>query len=175
MKKTISAALLTMCLSAFAAAEPNATTTVPFVDIGRYAGIWYEIAAIPQSFEAGCTCAQATYTVTADKDGFGVEDACVRKGSWSAVRGTARIIDRESSAKLRVQLPGCRKEGDYWIIDLDSNYRYAMVSNSIGTSLWILSRTRELAPQIMASLLGKAEAQGIDVSKVKLTSQIGCP
>jgi hypothetical protein len=37
--------------------------TVDAVDLERYAGQWYEIARLPNSFEAGLKCVTATYTV----------------------------------------------------------------------------------------------------------------
>lgn len=42
--------------------------TVPYVDLPRYLGTWYEIASFPQSFQAGCTATTATYTLRDDGD-----------------------------------------------------------------------------------------------------------
>ena len=40
--------------------------TAPHVDLNRYLGTWYEIAAFPQSFPKGCTGTTATYSLRAD-------------------------------------------------------------------------------------------------------------
>ena len=37
--------------------------TVLYVDLARYAGLWYEIARLPASFEKGCEGVTARYTV----------------------------------------------------------------------------------------------------------------
>ena len=41
---------------------PN-LSTVEKVDIKKYAGQWYEIARLPNSFEKGLNCVTATYTL----------------------------------------------------------------------------------------------------------------
>jgi lipocalin len=42
-------------------------TTVPFVDVIKYAGTWYEIASIPMIFQRGCTNTRAIYSLKDDK------------------------------------------------------------------------------------------------------------
>jgi apolipoprotein D and lipocalin family protein len=46
--------------SAWAGAETKPLEVVPFVDLGRYAGTWYEIATIPQRFQKDCVAVTAT-------------------------------------------------------------------------------------------------------------------
>ncbi|MEO8762537.1 MAG: lipocalin family protein, partial [Bacteroidia bacterium] len=48
---------------------------VPFVDLKKYSGKWYEIASYPQRFQKGCHCTTAEYTLT-DKDYVIVENRC---------------------------------------------------------------------------------------------------
>lgn len=36
---------------------------VPFVDVARYVGTWYEIASYPDRFQKGCSDTAATYTL----------------------------------------------------------------------------------------------------------------
>ena len=42
------------------------TTTVPYVDIERYMGLWYQISAYETSFNAGLVGVTAEYTLLAD-------------------------------------------------------------------------------------------------------------
>ncbi len=49
--------------------------TVPNLDLKKYCGKWYEIASFPQSFQKGCHCTTAEYTLT-DKDYVIVENRC---------------------------------------------------------------------------------------------------
>jgi apolipoprotein D and lipocalin family protein len=38
--------------------------TVPYVDLERYAGLWYEIASYPQRFQKGCHNTTAEYSLS---------------------------------------------------------------------------------------------------------------
>jgi lipocalin len=63
------------------------------------------------------------------------------------VTGIARVEDHVTHAKLKVNfVPSWLRwtgigNGDYWIIDLDKDYTYAVVSEPTRKYLWILSRT----------------------------------
>ena len=39
-------------------------SVVSSVDLARYAGKWYEIASYPVSFQKGCSCIRAEYSLT---------------------------------------------------------------------------------------------------------------
>jgi apolipoprotein D and lipocalin family protein len=52
-------------------------TTVPFVDLQKYAGKWFEIASFPQRFQKGCDYTTAEYTMT-DKGFVIVENRCIK-------------------------------------------------------------------------------------------------
>ena len=79
---------------------------VPEVDVERYLGTWYEIASYPQRFQEGCTGTTATYTLRSDGE-IDVLNKC-RKGNLDgpedvAEPGRARVVDRETNAKLEVR------------------------------------------------------------------------
>jgi len=151
------------------------TRTVDHVNLKRYLGNWYEIASIPQRFSEGCHCTRAKYGLRRDGQ-ISVFNSCNKdsvNGELSEARGFARVDDEETNAKLRVSFfwPFF---GDYWIIGLDSHYRYAVVSNEEGTSLWILSRTPKLNKKLLAEALGIAKANGIDTRELSYTEQRAC-
>lgn len=54
--------------------------TVPYVDLNKYAGKWFEIASFPQRFQKGCNCTTAEYTVT-DKGYVTVETSAIKIAS----------------------------------------------------------------------------------------------
>ncbi len=56
--------------------EPN---TVPYVDVAKYLGAWYEQSAIPFYFERDCTKTVAKYSLNADKT-IRVDNSCYRNG-----------------------------------------------------------------------------------------------
>jgi len=146
--------------------------TVAHVDLERYAGTWYEIASYPQRFQKGCTATTAVYTLR--KDGMiQVVNRCHRDsldGRETIARGRARVVDRASNAKLKVTFfwPFW---GDYWIIDLDPEYRYAVVGHPSRNYLWILSRARTMDPLVYSGILEHLTAQGYDIARLRVTLQ----
>ncbi|MBI5071102.1 MAG: lipocalin family protein [Deltaproteobacteria bacterium] len=144
--------------------------TVEQVDLQRYLGTWYEIAAYPQRFQRGCTATTASYSLRDDGD-VEVVNRC-RDGSplgpERIARGRARVVDRTTGAKLEVSFfwPFW---GDYWIIDLDPEYHWAVVGHPGRDYLWILSRTPALSDETWAELLERLTAQGFEVDRLQRT------
>jgi apolipoprotein D and lipocalin family protein len=166
-----------VALAASPAPDEASRATAPLrvvshVDLERYLGTWYEIASYPQRFQKGCTATTAVYTLR--KDGtIEVVNRCNRDsldGRETIARGRARVVDRESNAKLKVTFfwPFW---GDYWIIDLDPDYRYAVVGHPSRKYLWILSRTRTMDPLVYSGILERVAAQGYDTGKLRVTLQ----
>ena len=156
--------------------------TVPFVDLARYTGRWFELAKFPTFFGVGCTCTTAEYGVV--PEGVSVFNNCFvpQSGINSSIEGIATVADAVTNAKLKVQFPQTPFPSDYWIIDLIENeentpYEFSVVSNSDRTSLFILSRKPQIKTfqqkrSIIKILIGLI-SQGYDLSKIELTPQSG--
>jgi apolipoprotein D and lipocalin family protein len=91
-------------------------------------------------------------------------------GELNEAIGKATIADRKTNAKLKVQFFWPFK-GDYWIIDLDSDYRYAIVSEPDRQYLWILSRSPIMEVQTLEILKTKIYNKGFDLTYLKQTLQ----
>jgi apolipoprotein D and lipocalin family protein len=157
--------------SAVAASELQ---TVSFVDVNRYLGKWYEIGSIPQIFQAGCTGVTAEYSLN-DDGSVKVFNFCrlldPEIGLPISIEGKAVPVD-ESNSKLTVSFFKGLTEGDYWVLELDPNYQWALVGEPSRKSLFILSRTPTLDEGIYQDLLNAAaEKHGYDVSEVSRTKQ----
>lgn len=141
--------------------------TVAAVDLGRYVGTWYELASFPQSFQEGCSHTTATYTLREDGE-IDVLNRCIKDGELDEAEGRARVV--EPPAKLEVSFfrPFW---GEYWIIDLDPEYRTAIVGHPSRDYLWFLSRTATVAPQVMSAMEDAARAQGYELNRLKRTDQ----
>ncbi|QMU30588.1 lipocalin family protein [Adhaeribacter radiodurans] len=146
--------------------------TVPAVDLTRYAGKWYEIAAFPLIFERGCHCTTAEYSL--DPAGYvKVVNSCNRKspqGKKSVAVGKAFPVPDSNNAKLKVQFQWPFK-GDYWIIDLDEDYSHALVGTPDRQNLWVLSRSPFMAPTLYQRLVQVAQQKGFDIDHLHLTNQ----
>lgn len=143
---------------------------VDYVDLEKYSGKWYEFAAIQDRHEKGCSNITAEYFST--NEGYiKVVNTCVKdiiEETKESIEGKAYPVKGANNAKLKVQFFWPFK-GDYWIIDLDKEYRYAMVGNPKRKNLWILSRTTKLDESIYNRLLKKAESLGFNIKNIKKT------
>jgi apolipoprotein D and lipocalin family protein len=147
------------------------------IDLDRYAGRWYEIASFPQRFQRGCVATTANYTRLAEGR-IRVQNEC-RDGEFDGklrrVEGVAWLADPDGSqAKLKVQFFWPFR-ADYWIIELDPDYRHAVVGHPSRDYLWILARTRTLEPAVYETLLARIEAQGFDLERLERTPQPSTP
>ena len=138
------------------------------VDVQRYIGKWYEIALLPNSFEKGCSCTTAEYSLI-DSKTLRVTNSC-RKGSSAGVidraNGKAFVVEGSNNAKLRVQFFWPFR-APYWIIGLADDYSWAIVSGPSRKYLWILCRTRQMDSQLYDQLLEKLRKDGFDLEKLK--------
>jgi len=153
-------------------AETRPLEVVPYVDLDRYLGTWYEIATIPQRFQKDCVAVTATYTLR-DDGTIGVENKCRKKtldGEIKIARGKAWVVDKKTNAKLKVQFFWPFR-GDYWIIELDPDYKFAVVGHPNRQYLWILSRSPHIEESLYQELLQRIANKGYDVSRIKRTLQ----
>jgi apolipoprotein D and lipocalin family protein len=147
-------------------------TTVSFVDLNRYLGKWYEIASYPAWFQRGCTGATADYSRLPDGR-IRVVNRCFKKsldGPLKESKGKAEVVDTATNAKLKVWFFWPFK-GDYWIIDLDPDYQWAVVGVPSRKYLWILSRTSTLDDAIYDGILRRVIENGYDPTRLQLTPQ----
>lgn len=146
--------------------------TVPFVDLPRYMGTWYEIASYPRRFEKHCFGTTATYAL-AGAGAIEVVNRCRKRslrGPERVVRGRARVVDPVSNAKLSVRLRWLLR-GDYWIVELAPDYAWAAVATPERDGLWILSRTPTMDDETFAGIVTRLVKQGFEIGRLNRTVQ----
>ena len=172
MRALVAATALCLGFSACAGVSQKDTLpTVASVDLTRYAGTWHEIARLPMWFQRHCVDSKATYTVRND-GAIDVHNACITdSGGHDEIDGVATVVDPSTNARLRVvfdnffaRLFGSSREGNYWILALDSDYQTAMVGTPDRRYLWILSRSRQLDETTYQRLVQQAQQFGFPVS-----------
>jgi apolipoprotein D and lipocalin family protein len=57
--------------------------------------------------------------------------------------------------------------GDYWVIQLADDYRYAVVSEPQREYLWVLSRSPQLAAEDEQRIRAQLLTQGFDLERLK--------
>lgn len=150
----------------------NELVTVASVDLNKYAGTWYEIAKIPNSFEKGLKCITATYSLRSDGK-IGVQNKGHKESDPVKIKesnGKAWVPDPAYPGRLKVQFfwPFA---GNYYILDLDANYQFVLIGDPSRNFLWILCRTKQMDTAIYQRLTAKAKAFGFDISRIKKTPQ----
>lgn len=146
------------------AEEPE---VVQSVDIGRYLGLWYEIARIPNRFQKQCASGTTAEYTLKENGKIEVINRCYREnGSAVEARGIAKIADPESNAKLKVSFVRFLGRnwfwGDYWIIGLDPDYKWAVVGEGSRGYGWILSRTPAINVETRQHIDQILQEQGYD-------------
>jgi len=160
----------------FGGSEP--LDTVQTVDLKRYAGKWFEVARLPNSFEKNCAGNVTAEYAPLDDGKISVINRCSKAAGGEIIaRGKARVKDRQTNAKLKVSfapdflsfLPFVW--GDYWILELGENYEYAVVGDESREYFWILSRSPQLDDALMNEILQRFGKKGFDVKKIIKTKQ----
>lgn len=146
----------------------------PSVDLPRYLGTWYEVGSVKQFFSLGLVNTTAVYSLNPDGS-IRVQNSgnyFVDNGPRSSIVGAALPVDPAGN-KLNVRFFGpasARPPGNYWIVDLDPDYRWAVVTDPTGRSGFLLSRTRTVSDDLYRELLDRASVAGV-VGRITPTRQ----
>lgn len=151
---------------------PDGVEPVQNFELERYLGNWYEIARLDHSFERGLEQVQAQYSLREDggvrvlNRGYDAEE-----GQWREAEGKAYFVEDSDTGYLKVSFFG-PFYGAYVIMELDhSDYQYALVSGPNRDFLWILSRSPEMEPGLLAELIGQAREAGYPVDDLIYVAQ----
>ncbi|MDQ6787095.1 MAG: lipocalin family protein [Acidobacteriota bacterium] len=152
--------------------------TVSSVDLKQYAGKWFEIARYPNKFQKKCVGnTTATYTLKPDGNIEVFNQCLLKNGTLDGATGEAKVVDGSSNSKFEVRFAPKYMSflsavwGDYWIVDLDSEYKYAAIGDPKREYLWILSRTPEMNDATYQNILRRVEKLGFNPAKLQKTPQ----
>lgn len=176
-------ALGLLAVSAAFGAEPSSEPlqTVEHLDLERYQGRWYEVARKPNRFQKACA-SDVLVQYTGLPDGrIQVFNQCSEAdGDVRSVTGVARRPDAaERPAQLEVRFAPAWLSflpmvwADYWVLDLDPDYRWAVVGGPERKYLWVLSRTPSLPEGTLEEILERAAGQGYDLADLVRTRHRG--
>jgi lipocalin len=146
--------------------------TVGKVDLQKYLGTWYEIATIPAWFEKDLVGVTANYSLRPDGN-IRVLNSGRKKtldGPLKTAEGRAWIADGKDASKLKVSF-FLWFAGDYWIIELDPEYRFVVVGDPSRQYLWVLSRTPKMDDALYAELLRRIAGHGYDLALIHKSVQ----
>ena len=176
-KKIAAAGLLVLFAGSMVKAarkEKEPLRVVPSVDLARYAGLWYEVARLPNRFEEKCAGdVTAEYTLKG-RDRLKVVNRCRKQdGRMTEAVGDARLADEEGpNSRLKVRFAPAFLSflplvwGDYQLIELAPDYTHVVVGAPDRKYLWLLSRNPRMDEATYLRLLEAARSQGFDVSRL---------
>ncbi|MVZ91636.1 lipocalin [Microbacter sp. ANSKLAB05] len=139
---------------------------VDSVDLEKYQGEWFQVAAIPQPYTLQCTNdTKAEYAVTAPGT-VSVRNTCGSAiSSDSVIEGEAKVRDTTTNASLRVNFPMVpfQDEGgpvNYRITYLADDYSLAIVGDPTRSSGFVLSREPDLDTEQWSTVRDVVEDRG---------------
>ncbi|QZT60708.1 lipocalin family protein [Mycolicibacterium austroafricanum] len=137
----------------------------PIVDVDSYLGTWYEVGSVKQFFSIGLVNTKAVYSLNPDGS-IKVENSgnyFFNNGPESSIVGSALPVDPTNN-KLNVRFfgpPSAHPPGNYWIVDLDPDYQWAIVTDPTGFSGFLLSRIPVVSADFYQQLLDRASVNGV--------------
>jgi len=135
----------------------------------KYLGTWYEIARMDFKFEKDLNNVTATYSLNEDGsikvDNKGYDFV---KKKWKESIGKAKFVNESDEARLKVSFFGPFYAG-YNVIELDEDYKYALVVGNDLNYVWILSRSKTIPETIKAKYLKKAADLGYKTDELVWT------
>jgi apolipoprotein D and lipocalin family protein len=163
--------------------QPGPLRALPSLEVAPYMGTWYQVLWIPNRFQRQCVAdTSATYRNLGNGTLEVVNRCRTADGSIDDVVGVARPpagVSRVEGgrllpARLEVSfLPAWLRWtgigwGDYWVVDLASDGRYAIVSEATRQYLWVLSRQPALTPGDDAAIRERLQALGFELAAVQV-------
>ncbi|HRE81861.1 MAG TPA: lipocalin family protein [Opitutaceae bacterium] len=157
--------LLTACstTSSMSHRESEKLRTVSSVDLERYLGRWNVISRTANFLEEGKVGTADVYSRR--PDGKLKADYVFRKKTLEAPEkrweGVAEVVNTTTNAEWRVQL-FWPLWAEYRILELDPDYRWAVVASRGGKWLWVLARDTTLPETTYQDIASRLSRRGFN-------------
>ncbi len=146
--------------------------TVMTLDVQKYMGKWYEIYRLPMRAEKDLVNVTATYSLREDgrinvlNEGYKYSP----DGKHKKAKALAWRPNENIPGALIVRFFWIIKSS-YLVLELDSDYQWAIVSTKDRSFAWILARKPLIPSDLEQKLLEKAKSHNIDTSRFIKTMQ----
>ena len=160
--------LIVTSLLLLAGCKSQDTTTMDYstvneLDINSYLGTWYEIARFDHSFERNLVGVTATYSMRDDGKIKVINQGYKESLDGELCRAVGKAKLTDEPGKLKVSFFWIFY-ADYFVLELDDDYQWALIGSSNDKYLWILSRSPKLEDEVLVDILKRAEQRGYNVS-----------
>ena len=168
----IPATILALSLITGCAASLPPLRTVERVDLKRFMGTWYVIAAIPTFIETDAFNAVESYRL--DADGTIDTTFTFRKGAFDGPLKTYNprgfIVDTASNATWGMRFIWPIK-AEYLITHLSDDYGQTVIGRNKRDYVWIMARSPQIPEVDYQRIVTELAAQGYDVTKLRKVPQ----
>lgn len=167
-KKLLMMTFLANLLAGCASTSQPPIATVPQVDLPKFMGDWFVIAAIPTAIETESYNAVESYQL--NKDGTIATTFTFNKGSLDGKLKTYEprgfVIDNTGNARWGMQFVWPIK-AEYLIAYLDEAYTKTIIARNARDYVWIMAREAHLNDDEYAALVQKVADMGYDIAKLR--------
>lgn len=153
-------------LSSCSVGLPKGASAVQNFNSQKFLGKWYEIARFDYRFEKNMNNVTATYSkkdngnIKVDNKGYDYV-----KNKWKESIGEAKFVKNENIGELKVSFFKPIWAG-YNVIDIDEDYKYALIAGNNLDYLWILSREKTIPAEYKQRFLSKAKSIGYNTDQL---------
>ncbi len=146
--------------------------TIDYLDVNRFMGDWYVIAAIPTPLEKDAHNALESYAM--NSDGSIATTFTFRKGSFDGdlkrYTPTGFIEDTQTNARWTMQFIWPIR-ADYRVVYLSEDYATTIIGRQARDYVWIMARTPSISDQQYIDLSARIADMGYDISQLKRIPQ----
>jgi apolipoprotein D and lipocalin family protein len=144
------------------------------LDIDRYLGLWYEVAAYRGGFNKECRCITVEYDVVPNKKYLSVTNHWIRfrhnRSRIFTAEGKMFYKNEADHTRLMMQHHWPFRHESY-VMGLADDYSWVVLSHPKQKRIWILSRDPSLTPEVNDKIMELIANKGFDVKKIMKTSR----
>jgi apolipoprotein D and lipocalin family protein len=158
--------LLAFILSLVTTTAAQTVTPISKLDLDKFMGTWYQIERYPIKSQRHCVSdAMMLYAFGDKKSSFQIVTSCLMKDGNSDSWNFKGKLDKGGSGAMKVNRiwPLTAK---YWVLATGPAYEWALVGSPGHNSLWVLSKSKTLPPDVLAAIEAQAVAQGFNTTKL---------
>lgn len=167
LRRAAAALALIGCAMSFSrVVHAQSASAVPKLDLDHFVAPWYEIERSSIRKEKACLSDEVVlYALGDKKHTFQRVTSCRIKGDNSQFWNATGKLDQHGSGKLKIRTIW-PFSSNYWVLATGSAYEWMLVGTPNHRSVWILSKTPTMPPEMLADAQSKAAAQGFNTAKL---------